>query len=227
MILTAGFGEGHNAAACLATWPPPSEARPHPGGGSGVFDVFALAPSPRLNSVSRRGYLALINRAPRLWQSVYGWLDRSTFSGRARVGCSGASRSRPGSRRLRLRARRPTAIVSTRIPFTPICSTAPGRGGTARPSPFQPRDRFDQHQLDLVARALRRLVRAQSRFGPHPGERRDRARPHPRLRLPHPGSFIDRHRHLAPPDLAASGRPRVLCIINSVTRNAPSSWSPR
>jgi len=73
LILTAGFGEGHNAAArALAA---AFDARGGPGTAR-MVDAFALA-SPRLNALSRRGYLELINRAPRLWSAIYGWVDRS------------------------------------------------------------------------------------------------------------------------------------------------------
>jgi processive 1,2-diacylglycerol beta-glucosyltransferase len=73
LILTAGFGEGHNAAAralanaCDAMY----------GKGTALLvDAFALA-SPRLNTLSRRAYLAMINRTPRLWSALYAWIDRS------------------------------------------------------------------------------------------------------------------------------------------------------
>jgi processive 1,2-diacylglycerol beta-glucosyltransferase len=73
LILTAGFGEGHNAAArnleaAFNTSAGPDTAR--------TADLFALA-SPRLNALSRRGYLALINGAPKLWSAFYAWIDRS------------------------------------------------------------------------------------------------------------------------------------------------------
>ena len=73
IILTAGYGEGHNAAARnLAT---SFDAQ----GGAGtaeVVDLFALV-SPRLNAIARRGYLAMINRTPKLWSAFYSWIDRS------------------------------------------------------------------------------------------------------------------------------------------------------
>ena len=75
LILTAGFGEGHNAAAralalaCDAA---------HGPGTAHVADVFALA-TPRLNALTRRSYLGLINCAPRLWSATYAWIDRSTI----------------------------------------------------------------------------------------------------------------------------------------------------
>jgi processive 1,2-diacylglycerol beta-glucosyltransferase len=73
LILTAGYGEGHNSAAralraAFAEYAPAVESE--------VLDLFAEH-SPRMNNVSRRAYLGLINRAPRAWRGVYRWLDRS------------------------------------------------------------------------------------------------------------------------------------------------------
>ncbi len=75
LILTAGYGEGHNAAAraiaeaCVAK---------HGAGSARVIDIFALS-APRLNAVSRRAYLATINGAPKIWSRLYAWIDRSNI----------------------------------------------------------------------------------------------------------------------------------------------------
>ncbi|MEO6872780.1 MAG: glycosyltransferase [Chthoniobacterales bacterium] len=73
LILTAGFGEGHNAAA------------------RGIRDGLLLAGAERsvvemrdvfsetyglMNDLVRRSYLALINRAPAAWSGLYEWIDR-------------------------------------------------------------------------------------------------------------------------------------------------------
>jgi len=75
LILTAGYGEGHNAAAralaeaCNATY----------GDGSAkIVDLFALA-KPRMNQITRRAYIGTINGTPRLWSRLYAWIDRSNF----------------------------------------------------------------------------------------------------------------------------------------------------
>jgi processive 1,2-diacylglycerol beta-glucosyltransferase len=74
LILTAAYGEGHNAAArALAT--AYNEDAP---GTAVVIDVFALS-CPRLNQLVRRAYLAAINGTPRLWKYVYAWMDRPGF----------------------------------------------------------------------------------------------------------------------------------------------------
>src|SRR5471032_2360645 len=73
LILTAAFGEGHNAAArALAT----AFDRERGPGTAVTEDIFALA-APRYNNMVRRVYLSLINRAPKLWIRFYRWSDRS------------------------------------------------------------------------------------------------------------------------------------------------------
>jgi processive 1,2-diacylglycerol beta-glucosyltransferase len=75
LILTAGFGEGHNSAARgvrdglarVASNEADVELR----------DLFAEAYGP-INEFVRRSYLALVNSAPRAWGIVYRWLDRKT-----------------------------------------------------------------------------------------------------------------------------------------------------
>src|ERR1700749_3408635 len=75
LILTAGFGEGHNSAARgvrdglarIASDQTTVELR----------DLFAEAYGP-INEVVRRSYLALVNSAPRAWGIVYRWLDCKT-----------------------------------------------------------------------------------------------------------------------------------------------------
>lgn len=76
LILTAGFGEGHNAAARglrdgLATVAP----RLAPDAQVEVHDIFAETYG-FANDLVRRTYLGLINRAPDLWSEVYDWLDQ-------------------------------------------------------------------------------------------------------------------------------------------------------
>src|SRR5207237_4129618 len=72
LILTAGFGEGHNSAArgirdALAQIAPDSSVE--------CRDLFAEA-FGRVNEIARRAYLVGINRAPRVWSAIYSWIDR-------------------------------------------------------------------------------------------------------------------------------------------------------
>lgn len=73
LLLTAGFGEGHNAAArglrdgLAQVAPTEAEAELHD-----IFaETYGLA-----NDLVRSSYLALINRAPEAWAGVYDWFDR-------------------------------------------------------------------------------------------------------------------------------------------------------
>ena len=72
LILTAGYGEGHNSAARALQ----AAFNEQLGVDAELVDLFALR-APRLNNLSRRGYLRMINSAPLLWSAVYRWLDRS------------------------------------------------------------------------------------------------------------------------------------------------------
>ena len=71
LILTAGFGEGHNSAARgirdgLAQISPDSAVE--------CRDLFAEAFGP-INELVRRMYLFGINRAPHIWSDIYSWID--------------------------------------------------------------------------------------------------------------------------------------------------------
>src|SRR5919106_4814411 len=75
LILTAGFGEGHNSAARGVR---DGLARVAPGRvESELRDLFPEAYGA-FNEVVRRTYLAVINRWPRSWGYVYRWLDGIT-----------------------------------------------------------------------------------------------------------------------------------------------------
>lgn len=72
-VLTAGFGEGHNAAARAV-----AEALSRTGAGVQVpdlHDLFAEAYGPKKFGRQRQLYLELANRAPWLWACIYWALD--------------------------------------------------------------------------------------------------------------------------------------------------------
>lgn len=79
LVLSAGFGEGHNAAAraLRAAW-----ERRHGANTAWVKDVFEDA-NPVFNQLARRGYIALINHMPRVWSGLYAAIDRHADSFRA------------------------------------------------------------------------------------------------------------------------------------------------
>jgi UDP-N-acetylglucosamine:LPS N-acetylglucosamine transferase len=72
LILTAGYGEGHNSAARGIQ---AGLVRTAPGVQVEVHDLFAETYG-RPNNWLRRGYLTLINNWPRAWGLVYRWLDQ-------------------------------------------------------------------------------------------------------------------------------------------------------
>jgi len=72
LILTAGFGEGHNTAA--RNLHSALEYRGGPNVCVKTLDVFAMA-CGRWNEWTRRLYITAINKTPRLWQFFYGLLD--------------------------------------------------------------------------------------------------------------------------------------------------------
>ncbi len=72
LILTAGYGEGHNSAARALQ----AAFNERPEVDAELVDLFALR-APRLNNLSRWGYLKLINTAPKIWSRLYRWLDES------------------------------------------------------------------------------------------------------------------------------------------------------
>jgi processive 1,2-diacylglycerol beta-glucosyltransferase len=84
LILTAGFGEGHNSAARgiragLLQIAPPGRVQIE------VHDLFADTYG-LLNDYVREGYLGVINNAPPVWRVVYRRLDRQQkFSGNFKV----------------------------------------------------------------------------------------------------------------------------------------------
>ena len=73
LILTAGFGEGHNAAARGMR-----DGLGAVAGDSAVVEVHDLFSETYglANDWVRKGYLTLINRAPRAWARLYQWTDR-------------------------------------------------------------------------------------------------------------------------------------------------------
>ena len=77
LILTAGFGEGHNAAARNTA--EALRAR-NPGARIEVHDVF-LEAYGWVNLLVRDAYLAAINHTPSLWKLVFGLLDKTSVLG--------------------------------------------------------------------------------------------------------------------------------------------------
>ena len=77
LILTAGFGAGHNAAARnLAA----AVRKLQPGARVEVHDIF-LEAYGWVDRLVQKGYIAVINHAPMLWSLAFGILDRTSVVG--------------------------------------------------------------------------------------------------------------------------------------------------
>lgn len=69
LLLTAGYGEGHNAAARGLQM-----AFSERGADAEILDLFALTGGAAYD-VSRQGYIDLINRAPNVWATIFRFID--------------------------------------------------------------------------------------------------------------------------------------------------------
>jgi processive 1,2-diacylglycerol beta-glucosyltransferase len=211
LVLTAGYGEGHNAAA-RAFAAACDEA--HGAGTALLVDVFALA-APRFSKISRQIYIDLINAVPRAWSAVYAWADRSVLL--------------PRTFALLWRERNILAELIARERPTVICSTYPvyafllekiARTGATLPPHFNiVTDSISINSLWWRAACAGWFVPNEDsadvmrRGGVEAGRVHVCGFPVARFFSAHAGEF-------APPDLAAGVAPRVLYIINSGTRGA-------
>jgi len=105
LILTAGFGEGHNAAARNLRAAIIAEDS---GATVELRDVF-LEAYGWLNRLSVRAYLFVINHLPGVWNLIFRWLDRSNAVSE-RIGVFGRAAKHLHAL---LEAERPDVVVST------------------------------------------------------------------------------------------------------------------
>lgn len=104
LILTAGFGEGHNTAArCIA-----EALREHVGVDVRIADVY-IEKMPRFTKVLQAGYVFAINKIPSLWGAIFNLLDRP---GKLEATLPLAGNLREALRRV-LDEYRPDVLVST------------------------------------------------------------------------------------------------------------------
>jgi processive 1,2-diacylglycerol beta-glucosyltransferase len=210
LILTAGFGEGHNTAARAvhSAW-----TRRHGTESAAIADVFDQA-NPLLNRCARHGYLTLINRMPRVWSRMYTLLDRtaSSFGTLARTLVS----EKKVLASL-LRDQRPDLVCSTYPVYAFLIGDAARAAGVRLPH-------FNIVTDSISINALWWKAGASGWFMPNEdsAEVIRRAGINPRLvyvdGFPVAPDFAEQHEENGPPDLAAGARPRVLVIIHSGTR---------
>ena len=122
LILTAGYGEGHNSAArgirdgLRKIAPEAVHVELH--------DLFAETYGP-VNDWARVLYMGMINRTPRVWGVIYRWLDRQTdFVGDFRVFLALKNYLRRLLERLQ-----PDVIVSVYPAYSHMLDEMFGRGG--------------------------------------------------------------------------------------------------
>ena len=213
LIMTAGYGEGHNAAArSLATAfneDVPDTAR--------IVDIFALS-CPRLNSFIRRAYLAAINGTPRLWKHAYAVMDRPGFM------TSGVHMLRPQSRMLEeiIGRERPAAICSTFPAYAAIFQKLARAGRFATPH-------FNVVTDSISINSIWWRPGCDGWFVPNEDSAAvmreagvDAARIHV-MGFPVTPFFRDQEGIVTRPRLSEGAAPRVLYIVNSGTQNAEAT----
>lgn len=214
LILTAGFGEGHNAAARALAAGFDRAAGP---GTARIVDAFALA-SPRLNAIARRGYLRIINEAPKLWSSVYAWIDHSNlierrlwfFRHEIRLLASLIAQERP-------------AVICCTYPLYAFFLARIARDGGQVPPVFNVvTDSISIHSLWWRAGCAGWFLPNEDSAEVLRAAGVDSSAIHV-CGFPVPAFFAEKAATLCPPDLAGGGAPRVLHIINSGTRGAPET----
>jgi processive 1,2-diacylglycerol beta-glucosyltransferase len=214
LILTAGYGEGHNAAARAIAAACEDLRGP---GSARIVDLFALA-SPRLNAVVRRGYLRAINSAPRLWSRAYSWMDHSSILPHTLAFLR---------RDLRLLSQviaseQPTAICSTYPVYAFLIERLRGRGMVEAPNFNVVTDSISINSLWWRAGCAGWFVPNEDTAGILRKAGLDPRRLHT-LGFPVTLYFSKHAAEFQPPDLAAGAAPRVLHIINSGTRMATAT----
>lgn len=210
LLLTASYGEGHNSAARALR----AAFAEHPGVEVEVVDLFRQL-APRFDAFSRRAYLGLINRAPRLWSGVYRWLDRSPHAP-ALFRLLAPQRRALGAL---LDARQPHALCCTYPVYPWLLQQLRAAGRRVPPCYTVVTDALTINSLWYRAPADSWFVTDEDsatrlRVAGLPGDR---------VRVsgfPVSLAFADRDAALHPPDPCQPGRRRVLYMINSGRNHA-------
>ena len=212
LIFTAGYGEGHNAAARALAAACDLEYGP---GTARIVDLFALS-KPRFNQIARRAYLATINGAPRLWSRLYAWIDRYNIVPR----CLWLMRRERSLLAQIIADEKPVVLCSTYPVYSFLLARLAADGATLPPH-------FNVVTDSISINSLWWRAGAAGWFVPNPdsaevmqrgGVEADRLHV---TGFPVPAFFGDQADLLSPPDLTAAGNaPRILYIINSGTNHA-------
>lgn len=215
LILTASFGEGEDVAAWNVR-----EAIEHLASKEARLEVLDLLDScyGRFHDLLHHTFQAAINRAPRLWQGFYQLLGQSQI---VEGQIDGLTQLRHSLRDV-LRGMGPDVVVST-CPIYSFLIEEIYRDGRAR----------DFTLISLVTDAVVKdspWARTSSDFFAVTNEAAARVLaaagvPEKKIEVfGFPVQFRAKGRpekNIAPPDLAAKGRPRILYVINSARKKAP------
>lgn len=205
LILTAGFGEGHNSAARALQ----SAFHEAPEVTVETVDIFALH-APRRNEFIRRAYHRVINGAPRVWSAFYGWLDRSPHAAHLMRLLAGETTTLAAL----LARSRPDAIVATYPAYAWMLERIRRRGGGVCPV-------FTVVTDALTINSLWYRAPSHAWFVTDPGSAEVLHRggvPPGRIHVsgfPVNLEFARRPTALQPPDPAGGGVRRVLYMVNS------------
>jgi processive 1,2-diacylglycerol beta-glucosyltransferase len=205
LVLTAGYGEGHNSAARAVR----AALAEHPGTVAETVDLFALR-APRLNELSRRAYLGMINHAPGLWSGTYRWLDRSPRA--PWVFRTLSSHTRLLARILR--EKRPDALVSTYPVYGWLLARLRAEGLDLPPLHTVVTDALTINSLWYRVPSDRWYVTDpdSAAYLRQAGVDPDQVQV---SGFPVSSAFADRADLLQPPDPAVSAQRRILYMINS------------
>ncbi len=213
LVMTASYGEGHNAAA-YALAAAFNEDAP---GSALVVDIFALS-NPRLNQIVRRAYLTAINRTPRLWRHIYAWMDRPGFATRG-VAFLGAQ-----SRVLEevIAREKPVAICSTFPAYAAMLQRLAHSKGLATPHFNIVTDSISINSVWWRPGCSGWYVPNEDSGEVMRAQGVDPSRLHV-LGFPVMSYFRVNEGVVTRPSLADGAAPRILYVVNSGTRNADAT----
>ena len=172
----------------------------------------------RFHDLLRHTFQAAINDAPRLWHGFYQLLGQSQF---VEGQIDGLTRLRNTLRDV-LRGLQPDVVVSTCPIYSFLIEEIYRDGRTRDFTPDFARDRCRGQGFALAADIERLFCRGQRSGGAGAGRGGRAGKEDRGVRFP--GAISGegpREKEIAPPDLAAKGRPRILYVINSARKKSP------
>ena len=211
LILSASYGEGHNAAARNLS------AAFNLVGGKGTSEVLDLLAegSPRIDRMARSAYYSIINRMPKVWSGFYKWLDKYRPFPR-HIGLFHRERQLLLDR---IRREHPVAICSTYPVFGFLMENLTDEAGVNVP--------FYNVVTDSISiNSMWWLPRCRGWFLPNEESARVLRDAGVAARMLHVMGFpvpevFDREKiYLDPPDLKKGVRPKILYIMHSGSANA-------